>query len=89
MLFFEGAGFGVEGIDTASEGDEFGGEFGLEFFEGGEVFFFGEGAGGGADQFLDAVEAGVESGGKFVAGEGAVAAIGFVGVAGDAAVAFN
>jgi hypothetical protein len=38
---------------------------------------------------LDAIEATIKSGGEFVAGEGAVAAIGFVGVAGDAAVAFD
>ncbi len=89
LLFFEGSGFGVEAVYSASDGGKFGGEFGLEFFEDGEVFFSGEVCGGAGDEFLDTIEAGVESGGEFVAGEGTVAAIGFIGIACDAAVAFD
>jgi hypothetical protein len=89
LLFFEGGGFGVNAVYSASDCREFGGEFGLEFFEDGEVFFGGAIGGGRADEFLDTIEARIQSGGEFVAGEGAVAAIGFVGIAGDAAVAFD
>lgn len=38
---------------------------------------------------MDAIEASIQSGSEFVAGEGAVAAISFVGIACDAAVAFD
>lgn len=39
LLFFEGGDFGVKAVYTTSDCGKFGGEFGLEFGDRGEVFF--------------------------------------------------
>ena len=86
LLGFDAFEAAIEAIDAATNFGELVGEVVLEALDGVEVSGVESVA---ADLGEDLVKAGVESGGEFVAGQGAIAAIGSVGVSGDAAVAFG
>ena len=89
LIGFQFSGARLQSINPTAQGGQLGSEFVLQFLQNGQVFFRCQIGGGGSNQLADAVKAGVQPCGKFVAAEGAVALVGAVGIACNAAVAFH
>ena len=89
LVSFQLGGAGFESIHATAQGSQFSREFFLQLLQLAQIFLGGQGIGSSLDQVVDPIEASVQTGGKLVAAQGAVALEGAIRITGDATIALN